>query len=269
MGIRGWRLIFRCCLVWGVLFIGSNGFTQSSIYNWDWKKDGLTIVSSGALLGASVLLLNRDNGANEASLSQLNKNDVWLFDRSAVNNYSTVADRKSDLLVFGVVCMPFVPYLYKKGRSEQGRILGMLLEAYIINESITNLVKFSTKRHRPFNYNPGVPLDVKLSHGSRLSFFSGHTSNTATFSFLFGRVASDLFSDSKWKPMVWAISATVPAAMGYLRYKAGKHFPTDVITGYIVGASIGYLVPVLHRNKNNSKFNLDTLGSNVRLSYKF
>ena len=39
----------------------------------------------------------------------------------------------------------------------------------------------------------------------------------------------------------------LPAVTGYLRFKAGKHFPTDIIVGYGVGATIGYLVPELHK----------------------
>jgi len=43
----------------------------------------------------------------------------------------------------------------------------------------------------------------------------------------------------------WA--AAVPAAVGYFRMEAGKHFLTDVLLGYSIGATVGVLVPELHK----------------------
>jgi membrane-associated phospholipid phosphatase len=46
------------------------------------------------------------------------------------------------------------------------------------------------------------------------------------------------------------ISAALPAVVGYYRYKAGEHFLSDNILGYVLGAGTGILVPALHKNKN-------------------
>lgn len=40
---------------------------------------------------------------------------------------------------------------------------------------------------------------------------------------------------------------------GYLRVRAGKHFPTDAITGFIAGGLVVVLAPHFHRPKNNLK----------------
>ena len=45
-------------------------------------------------------------------------------------------------------------------------------------------------------------------------------------------------------------AAVVPAITAYLRVKGGKHFYTDVITGYLVGAAVGLIVPELHKTDN-------------------
>jgi len=58
---------------------------------------------------------------------------------------------------------------------------------------------------------------------------------------------------SRWKPIVWTAAATIPAITGYLRVRGGRHFPTDVIGGYIVGAAVGCLVPHLHRTIKQAK----------------
>jgi membrane-associated phospholipid phosphatase len=38
----------------------------------------------------------------------------------------------------------------------------------------------------------------------------------------------------------------MPLTTGLMRYKAGKHFWTDVLIGYAVGALVGVGVPALH-----------------------
>ena len=40
-----------------------------------------------------------------------------------------------------------------------------------------------------------------------------------------------------------------PAIVGYYRYKAMRHFPTDIMVGMAVGATVGILVPHLHKTK--------------------
>ena len=88
---------------------------------------------------------------------------------------------------------------------------------------------------------------------SRKSFFSGHTSQTAAACFYFAKVIDDYHPTLKKgiKRGIWIFAATVPAVNGYMRVKAGKHFPTDIITGYIVGAATGIIVPQLHRTKQS------------------
>jgi membrane-associated phospholipid phosphatase len=45
-------------------------------------------------------------------------------------------------------------------------------------------------------------------------------------------------------------AAVYPALVGYLRRDSAKHFRSDVITGYLVGALIGIGVPLLHKTRN-------------------
>ncbi len=55
----------------------------------------------------------------------------------------------------------------------------------------------------------------------------------------------------------WLYGAALipPVTVGYLRIKAMRHFPTDVITGLAVGAAVGILVPHLHKTKKKPKSN--------------
>jgi len=58
-------------------------------------------------------------------------------------------------------------------------------------------------------------------------------------------VYHDLNPNSDFDPVIWTTAALIPAITGYLRVKGGKHFPTDVVVGYVVGALVGILVPRL------------------------
>ena len=113
----------------------------------------------------------------------------------------------------------------------------------------TNIFKTTVLRPRPFLYNiaGGNGDGQHLEADDRQSFLSGHTSMVATSSFFAAQVMIDLHPESSLKPLIWGAAATIPAVTGYLRYRAGKHFPTDIIAGYGLGALIGTMIPKLHR----------------------
>jgi len=61
---------------------------------------------------------------------------------------------------------------------------------------------------------------------------------------------------------------------GFLRVRAGEHFPTDVILGGLVGTASGILVPYFHKNKLFNNENLSMIPivgdyNGISLAYKF
>ena len=122
-------------------------------------------------------------------------------------------------------------------------------EALLLDLAVTEAFKESIHRKRPLLYDPAIPISTKYKRDNFLSFFSGHTSTVATMSFCFAAVFAQYNPNSKAKPAIWALCAVLPAATGALRYAAGKHYFTDIITGYVVGALIGVGVPYLHSVK--------------------
>jgi membrane-associated phospholipid phosphatase len=221
---------------------------QEKTYTLEKKKD---ILLTGVGLGLNIVGFSiKTEGATLAGINGLNENDLWALDRSAIYNNSQTAQTISDVILYSSMSIPFLIYSDKKCRSE-GLTIGLMgFEAFLITNGITTITKNVVERYRPFTYNPDVPLDVKLGNGSRLSFFSGHTSVTTAFSFFAAKVLTDLRPDSNNKWVIWTIGASAPAIIGYLRFEAGKHFLTDVISGYALGAVVGYLVPAAHLNKN-------------------
>ena len=138
-----------------------------------------------------------------------------------------------------------------------------MFETLLINYNLTGTLKATTRRLRPYAYRISPTEGGEISSTTNQSFISGHTSTVAAASFFTAKVLTDMHPDSPVKPLIWASAIALPAATGYLRYKAGKHFPSDVIVGYGVGALIGFFVPHLHRNRDNQRFSISPAAGGV------
>ena len=241
---------------------------HNHIYNWSWKKDGYILGGSFLSWGTSRFLKGQADKITLADLPQRNPENLWGIDKGATRNNSEDAKKFSDVFLYTSFLLPFSHYSGVKCRKQGFVIAGMALETFFINDAITNTIKALTKRFRPFTYNPDVSVEKKLDPGARFSFVSGHSSNAAALGFFSAKVYSDLYPDSKWKSVIWTLGATLPAMTGYLRYRAGKHFPTDIISGYLLGASIGYLVPHFHKiSHEDMAINLVPLQGGMMFSF--
>ncbi len=255
-----------------VLLIICTTLTGQSPYELSLKKD-LILFGGGAIgqVGSIILSAEIDNFSAE-ELELLNANDINSFDRRATKYYSLRAQKNSDILLNSSFFYPLLFLIDDKGRNGFLEIGVLTLESFLVNASITSLTKVAVERTRPFAYNSDAPLDKRIKANSKLSFFSGHTSSTAVLSFFSAKVFSDYYPDSKWKPVVWTVGAIIPAATGYLRVRGGKHFPTDVIVGYAVGAIIGVGIPHIHKKKSKDQrvgFSLSAGGNSVGLTMKW
>lgn len=200
-------------------------------------------------LHTSYLLMKRRlQPLTEAQILALRREDIWAFDRSPSYNWSRPAAHASDALMFTAIASPALLLLDRDIRQRSGwRVAVMGMQVFALNTGITNLTKILVKRTRPFVYNPDAPMSYKQREDARLAFFSGHTSTTASMSFFTAKVYHDHHRGSRAVPFVWAGAAVLPAVTGFLRWRAGKHYITDIITGYAVGALVGILVPELYK----------------------
>ncbi len=206
-------------------------------------------------LGSSVLLVSSYFGGttlklpSQASIASLNRNDINIFDRSATYQHSKVSGTVSDALLYSSIGLPLLHLLNKNCRKDYCKIVTIHAEVLVMDLAFTELLKETVRRKRPLLYDPTVSMSTKYNKDNFKSFFSGHTSTVAAMSFCFATVFAQYNPNSKAKPAVWALCAALPVATGALRYAAGKHYLTDIITGYAVGALIGVGVPYLHSIK--------------------
>ncbi len=231
-----------------------SSFDAKNVYKISWKADAPI---TGAGLGLSVLGLhfiqNLDSISSAEALSKM-KSDVPGFDRGNVGYYSQKDNNASYIPFFTGFATPVAVLLLNKNERQQaGTILVMYTEALSITAALYTMSAGNIKRSRPLVYGTNTPLSKRTSKNSQRSFYAGHTAATATGSFFAAKVFSDLNPDSKLKPYMWAFAVILPAVTGYYRYKAGEHFLSDNILGYVLGAGCGILVPQFHKTHKISE----------------
>jgi len=219
--------------------------------------------------------INNKPVLTDSEVFQLSSENIWKFDRPATQqNYSFTqkAHDISDYLLNASVILPAFLAINKNIRKDWLDLLILYGETHAINTSFYIATAALVDRIRPYVYNEEVPIEDKTGHGTKISFFSGHVSTAATASFFMAKVYSDYHPSIGIKKF-WLYGAAIipPALVGYYRFKAMKHFPTDIITGTVVGAAAGILIPELHKfNKRKSTLSFIPLlgGMNgVKVSY--
>ncbi len=198
------------------------------------------------LLGTSYLVGLSKPIPKLDSVTNLNRLSINKFDRSATVQNSRGAAYASDACLYASFTLPLLHLVNTNSRKDFGKVAAMDAEVFVLNMAITELFKETVRRKRPLMYNPDVSMEKKYKADNFKSFFSGHTSTVASMSFFFAKTYADYNPHSKLKPMVWSMCAAFPLLTGFLRFKAGKHYWTDVLTGYAIGALCGIAVPYLH-----------------------
>jgi len=195
-------------------------------------------------------------------IASLDKKNIWTFDRHAVEqnysvNYHKDAKKISDLAMNISIFLPALLYFNKNIRKDGFNILLLYLETQGINTILYTSGVIPTNRIRPYLYYPDESMARKLGPGTQDSFFSGHTSSSATASFFMAKVYIDYHPEIKRKKWLLYTAALIPPAfVGYYRYKALMHFPTDIFMGIVTGAATGILIPHFHKIKLGKKQNI-------------
>lgn len=115
----------------------------------------------------------------------------------------------------------------KKLQHQSYKLVGSLL----INTAITQGLKYTINRNRPYQDYPTIIYPDKIENDA--SFPSGHTSTA------FALATSLSIQYKKWYFVVPAFAWA--ASVGYSRMYLGEHYPTDVFAGAAIGIGSAYL----------------------------
>lgn len=248
-----------------------SGYSQSP-YKLDIAKESIFF---GVSLSMGVLTFPLNDDIEPLMIDEinnLNRNDVNKFDSGALYNYSATEGNISNILLYTSILSPALLAFSDGTRNDFSPVITMYVETLLLSAAIPFVTKGITQRVRPFAYNDNAPISVKQTKNAKRSFFSGHTTISFAMAVFVSTVYSDYYPDSDWKPVVWAGSLALATTVGILRYSSGSHFPTDIITGALVGSAIGYFIPFMHRTETGGlsvSFAVSGSGSLINLHFKF
>ncbi len=154
------------------------------------------------------------------------------IDRWAVSTVNTSWDVASTVAEFGLMAGTW----YGLSKLPNGtKHLAASVEASAWNYGMTRLAKAVFNRNRPVLYT-GDAVDAQRGLSSHRSMYSGHTSTS------FGLATSYVLSMSHKKGLgrFWPLIAA--AGVGAMRVAAGKHFPTDVLVGAVMGSGTALVI---------------------------
>ncbi|MDX5346324.1 MAG: phosphatase PAP2 family protein [Hymenobacteraceae bacterium] len=264
---------------------GTSVAQTTSPYKTKFAVDGTLSIVGVGLNGVGLYLIQENKKApSAAELAAIDadieaaRQDVNSFDRFAAGNYSLSAKKISDYPFYGSFGLPLL-LLFDKDISQNAGQTGVLyLETMALTGAIFTMTVAHVERKRPLVYNNDPDNEERTKKHAQNSFFAGHTAAAASATFFAAKVFHDYNPDSPARLWVWTGAALVPAAVGYLRLEAGKHFLSDNLLGYALGAGAGILVPQLHKVTDRTGLSItpvrtrDLIGNDfdgIALTYKF
>ena len=208
-------------------------------------------VSTGIAFHGLGLLLENRNADRQAPMIDIGR--VPGIDRVATHQWSLTAHRHSNVL-FGLAAAASIAGGIVDQHGDRPLLpAAIVAEAGLLASGLTNTVKELVRRPRPYLFNADVPTTDHRPSEDYASFWSGHTANLAAITFSTACMVQRSDASQHAKMLTWAGAAAAPAAVAYLRVRAGRHFPTDVLTGYAVGALVGIAVPYFHRSQDRPR----------------
>lgn len=169
-----------------------------------------------------------------------NRNDLMPWDRPFAGTWNESAVFASNaLMVAGTL-----PLIFGLNQNFATHAL-LLYEVLALQGGLQLMVRSTKVWPRPFMLGSegGKERENPSSYGS---FYSGHTSAAFAIAVFTGVWFNDAYPGSRYSPYVWGGSLSVAALVGTLRIVGGKHYPSDVLVGALVGSFAGWVVPRLH-----------------------
>ena len=129
-----------------------------------------------------------------------------------------------------VALIVLLPWLSDAG----GREAVLMLALGAVNLGVYYALKRSTRRQRPFERCDDIHACLKVPDA--FSFPSGHTLHAFAFAMLLAAFHPPL------APLLWGFAVLV----GLSRVVLGLHFPSDVVSGALLGTATAGLARLVH-----------------------
>ncbi|MCG8580679.1 MAG: phosphatase PAP2 family protein [Bacteroidales bacterium] len=210
-------------------------------------------------------------------LAALSRNDINCFDRRATYYWSNDLHNWSSVTKGILRTAPSILLISEALNKNFNNALTyavMYYEVLIVTSGITGLTKSLVMRKRPYLYNTEISFEERErmieERNVYDSFFSGHTSAAFATAVFLSKTYRDIYGNNLLSKVILWTSLSLAATTAYLRYRSGHHYPTDIITGAVLGSAVGYLIPSLHvKRDKKSKVSIISSGNTLGLVYRF
>ena len=223
-------------LVW--LFAARPAAGQAP-YRVTWR-DAASVGAAGALALIPVAL-NLPHGPPPCA--PCDPASVPSIDRTALHNASAGAATASTVVLGGVVGAAAFASLHGLDPAQTRGNAAVFLNSLAWTQATTEWLKVIVHRSRPVLYTADAAAAASQLD-NRKSFPSGHASLAfaAATAYLVMARREQLPHRTRNTILLYAGAVAVAA----LRVTGGKHFPTDVAGGAVLGSSIGWLTASVH-----------------------
>jgi membrane-associated phospholipid phosphatase len=214
-----------------------------SIYHLSTKVDAPVMITSA--LAVTLPYLFADQLITPSC--PCNPADVNSFDRGAIGNQNDFARQLSDLTVGMVTILPLAfDAVAARDQTVFREDATVFAQTLLVNGALATAAKFIVQRPLPRTY-AGDPNLIDKPGGYR-SFYSGHTSLTFAALSAMAMTMRLRYGEKYWP---WIVTVLVGSSVAIERVADGRHFPSDVIVGAVMGTAVGIAVPMLHAHRSS------------------
>jgi membrane-associated phospholipid phosphatase len=217
----------------------SQGLPAESRYSAGWGDVAAVSAAGVATLVPKWLVLPRGTPAcAPCSPAGLPGIDRWV-----VGANSSVARHGSDVLLIGINGLAVGLVAVDRSPGEARGSLAVLANAVGWTTASTEWLKVLVHRKRPVLYT-GAAAAAAPYRNNQQSFPSGHTSVAFAVATSYLVIAQREHLPHRARNATFLFGGAT--GIGALRMAGGRHFPTDVIGGAVLGSAIGWLVAAVH-----------------------
>lgn len=167
--------------------------------------------------------------------------DNWVQYR-----WNKQAARLSDVLAATQCLWPLIATV-NQGTQQEVFTTGLVMsESLLWTLNLTQAVKLMKLRSRPLVYANGTPDDLRNNMDSRYSFPSGHSAAAFSIATSLTLAMKQMNIPAERRTIFSAAAFVTAGSIATLRVVAGKHYPTDVLAGMLLGCGMAYLNHRLH-----------------------
>lgn len=223
-----------------------------------WRRVGLLEYVVGGVAGAGAATLYWVAQPQTPRWDEAVLFDEWVRDRwrlssrrarSTAERWSDAVDAVSSAHLF-VIDSWVVPAAIHRNPDVGLQLFGMNLQSYGVSMLLNRIVKRITRRARPFvepcERDPRIDAECG-SREANVSFYSGHSSGTATSAGLIcaHHTHLALYGGGAADAAACVFSVSLSLLTGGLRIASDNHWATDVVVGHLMGGLSGYVLPSL------------------------